>query len=104
MEGLRCSALPLVCERIFEVQYRDWLVGPSLKKDGTFNKRKAPHEDDEDEPSEDTEGEFFRNMVFPLMLTVFIFSFSTSNKSDSALLILHKNLNISMNHSWSELC
>lgn len=66
MEGLRCSALPLVCERIVEVQYRDWLVGPSLKKDGTFNKRKAPHEDDECEPSEDTEGEFRHNMVFPL--------------------------------------
>ncbi|XP_026141543.1 tRNA (adenine(58)-N(1))-methyltransferase, mitochondrial [Carassius auratus] len=59
MEGLRCSALPLVCERIVEVQYRDWLVGPSLKKDGTFNKRKAPIEDDEDEesePNEDTKG------------------------------------------------
>lgn len=69
MEGLRCSTLPLVCERIVEVQYRDWLVGPSLKKDGTFNKRKAPHEDDECEPSEDTEGEFFYNMVFPLMFT-----------------------------------
>lgn len=57
MEGLRCSALPLVCERIVEVQYRDWLVGPSLKKDGTFNKRKAPHEDDECEPSKDTAGD-----------------------------------------------
>ncbi|KAK7152985.1 hypothetical protein R3I93_011028 [Phoxinus phoxinus] len=57
MEGLRCSALPLVCERIVEVQYRDWLVGPSLKKDGTFNKRKAPREDDECEPSEDTAGD-----------------------------------------------
>lgn len=69
MEGLRCSALPLVCERIVEVQYRDWLVGPSLKKDGTFNKRKAPQEDDECEPSENTEGKFFHNMVFPLMFT-----------------------------------
>ncbi|KAI7804558.1 tRNA (adenine(58)-N(1))-methyltransferase, mitochondrial [Triplophysa rosa] len=56
MEGLRCSALPLVCERIIEVQYRDWLVSPSLKKDGTFNRRKAPcGDDDESEPSEDTE-------------------------------------------------
>ncbi|KAA0711141.1 tRNA (adenine(58)-N(1))-methyltransferase, mitochondrial [Triplophysa tibetana] len=56
MEGLRCSALPLVCERIIEVQYRDWLVAPSLKKDGTFNRRKAPFEDDdESEPREDTE-------------------------------------------------
>lgn len=56
MEGLRCSALPLVCERIVEVQYRDWLVAPSLKKDGTFNRRKAPCEDDDEfEPSENTE-------------------------------------------------
>ncbi|XP_073683436.1 tRNA (adenine(58)-N(1))-methyltransferase, mitochondrial [Garra rufa] len=61
LEGLRCSALPLVCERIVEVQYRNWLVGPSFKKDGTFNKRKAPCEDDDDddecEPSEDTKGD-----------------------------------------------
>ncbi|RXN29787.1 tRNA (adenine(58)-N(1))- mitochondrial [Labeo rohita] len=57
MEGLRCSALPLVCERIVEVQYRDWLVGPSLKKDGTFNKRKAPREDDDDDKYEPSEGD-----------------------------------------------
>lgn len=41
MEGLRCFALPLVCERIIEVQYRDWLLAPSLKKDGSFNQRKT---------------------------------------------------------------
>ncbi len=64
MEGLRCSALPLVCERIVEVQYRDWLVGPALKKDGTFNKRKAPQDDDDEErePNEDTKGEFFHQL------------------------------------------
>uniref|UniRef100_A0A8C1NG95 tRNA (adenine(58)-N(1))-methyltransferase n=1 Tax=Cyprinus carpio TaxID=7962 RepID=A0A8C1NG95_CYPCA len=69
MEGLRCSALPLVCERIVEVQYRDWLVGPSLKKDGTFNKRKAPHEEDDDvdesEPNEDTKGDLNRQDPVP---------------------------------------
>lgn len=42
MEGLRCSTLPLVCERIIEVQYRDWLLAPSFKKDGSFNQRKKP--------------------------------------------------------------
>ncbi|XP_026882897.2 tRNA (adenine(58)-N(1))-methyltransferase, mitochondrial [Electrophorus electricus] len=45
LEGLRCSTLPLVCERIIEVQYRDWLVAPSLKKDGSFHTRKAPSEE-----------------------------------------------------------
>ncbi len=72
MEGLRCSALPLVCERIVEVQYRDWLVGPALKKDGTFNKRKAPQDDDEEsEPNEDTKGEFFHNLVIRLMFSAY---------------------------------
>lgn len=67
MEGLRCSALPLMCERIVEVQYRDWLVAPSLKKDGTFNKRIASCEDDNEfEPSEDTEGK-----VFSIVLCIF---------------------------------
>lgn len=42
MEGLRCSTLPLVCERVVEVQYRDWLLAPSLQKDGSFNRRKKP--------------------------------------------------------------
>lgn len=56
MESLRYSAFPLVCERIVEVQYRDWLVAPSLKKDGTFNRRKASCEaNDNSEPSKDTE-------------------------------------------------
>ncbi|XP_052009001.1 tRNA (adenine(58)-N(1))-methyltransferase, mitochondrial-like [Xyrauchen texanus] len=66
MEGLRCSKLPLVCERIVEVQYRDWLVAPSLKKDGTFNRRIAPREDDDEyEPSEDAEGDRTRTDPVP---------------------------------------
>ncbi|XP_072546672.1 tRNA (adenine(58)-N(1))-methyltransferase, mitochondrial [Salminus brasiliensis] len=40
LEGLRCSDVPLVCERIIEVQYKDWLLAPSCRKDGTFNKRR----------------------------------------------------------------
>ncbi|XP_019731717.1 tRNA (adenine(58)-N(1))-methyltransferase, mitochondrial [Hippocampus comes] len=42
LEGLRCSALPLLCERIFEVPIRDWLVGPALLKDGRYCSKKAP--------------------------------------------------------------
>ncbi|XP_061651059.1 tRNA (adenine(58)-N(1))-methyltransferase, mitochondrial [Phyllopteryx taeniolatus] len=41
LEGLRCSALPLLCERIFEVPTRDWLVGPALLKDGGYCSKKA---------------------------------------------------------------
>ncbi|XP_061699255.1 tRNA (adenine(58)-N(1))-methyltransferase, mitochondrial isoform X2 [Syngnathoides biaculeatus] len=40
LEGLRCSALPLLCERIFEVPTRDWLVGPALRKDGGYCSKK----------------------------------------------------------------
>lgn len=42
LEGLRCTALPLLCERIFEVPIRDWLVGPALLKDGRYCSKKAP--------------------------------------------------------------
>lgn len=54
MEGLRCSTLPLVCERIIEVQHRDWLLAPSLKKDGSFNqRRKSPGEEATESENED---------------------------------------------------
>ncbi|XP_028251437.1 tRNA (adenine(58)-N(1))-methyltransferase, mitochondrial isoform X2 [Parambassis ranga] len=42
LEGIRCSALPLLCERIIEVPIRDWVVAPSLQKNGQFSTRKAP--------------------------------------------------------------
>lgn len=42
LEGLRCSALPLLCERIIEVQIRDWKLAPAIQKDGQFCTRKAP--------------------------------------------------------------
>ncbi|XP_076850692.1 tRNA (adenine(58)-N(1))-methyltransferase, mitochondrial [Brachyhypopomus gauderio] len=61
VEGLRCSNLPLVCERVIEVQYRDWLLAPSLKKDGSFNKRKALIEEtiesQEDDSNDEHEGQ-----------------------------------------------
>ncbi|XP_060788849.1 tRNA (adenine(58)-N(1))-methyltransferase, mitochondrial isoform X2 [Neoarius graeffei] len=56
MEGLRCSALPLVCERIIEVQYRDWLLAPSLKKDGSFNQRKTSPGEETTESNNDEGG------------------------------------------------
>ncbi|XP_041704266.1 tRNA (adenine(58)-N(1))-methyltransferase, mitochondrial isoform X1 [Coregonus clupeaformis] len=42
LEGLRWSALPMLCERIIEVQLRDWLLAPAIQKDGRFCRRKAP--------------------------------------------------------------
>ncbi|KAK3537918.1 hypothetical protein QTP70_024574, partial [Hemibagrus guttatus] len=55
MEGLRCSTLPLVCERVIEVQHRDWLLAPSLKKDGSFNQRReSPDEEATESENDDT--------------------------------------------------
>lgn len=42
LEGLRCLALPLLCERIIEVPLRDWMVAPALQKDGRYCVRKPP--------------------------------------------------------------
>ncbi|KAF7202209.1 tRNA (adenine(58)-N(1))-methyltransferase, mitochondrial isoform X1 [Nothobranchius furzeri] len=42
LEGIRCVALPLRCERIVEVSDRDWVVAPALQKDGQHCIRKAP--------------------------------------------------------------
>ncbi|XP_049917716.1 tRNA (adenine(58)-N(1))-methyltransferase, mitochondrial isoform X1 [Epinephelus moara] len=42
LEGIRYSALPLLCERIMEVPNRHWLVAPALQKDGKHCVRKAP--------------------------------------------------------------
>ncbi|XP_015240806.1 PREDICTED: tRNA (adenine(58)-N(1))-methyltransferase, mitochondrial isoform X1 [Cyprinodon variegatus] len=42
LEGLRCSELPFLCERIVEVPVRDWMVAPALQKDGQYCARKAP--------------------------------------------------------------
>ncbi|XP_062296649.1 tRNA (adenine(58)-N(1))-methyltransferase, mitochondrial isoform X1 [Scomber scombrus] len=47
LEGVRCLALPLLCERIIEVPVRDWLVAPALQKDGRHCIRKAPVLDEE---------------------------------------------------------
>ncbi|KAG7271780.1 hypothetical protein CRUP_002047 [Coryphaenoides rupestris] len=41
LEGIRCSSLPLLCERIIEVPVRDWLMAPARQKDGDFCTRKS---------------------------------------------------------------
>lgn len=59
LEGLRCLALPLLCERIIEVPIRDWLVAPALQKDGSHCVRKVPRLDQEQrEEGETDEGDF----------------------------------------------
>ncbi|XP_026210912.1 tRNA (adenine(58)-N(1))-methyltransferase, mitochondrial isoform X2 [Anabas testudineus] len=54
LEGLRCLALPLLCERIIEVPIREWLVAPARQKDGHYCTRKVPilHKDQEGEEQE----------------------------------------------------
>lgn len=42
LDGIRCAALPVLCERIIEVPIRDWLVAPARQKDGEFCTRKSP--------------------------------------------------------------
>ncbi|KAM9707692.1 tRNA (adenine(58)-N(1))-methyltransferase, mitochondrial [Menidia menidia] len=42
LDGVRCCALPLRCERILEVSAREWLVTPALRKDGQYHTREAP--------------------------------------------------------------
>ncbi|TKS86269.1 tRNA (adenine(58)-N(1))-methyltransferase, mitochondrial [Collichthys lucidus] len=72
LEGLRCSALPLLCEHIIEVSFRNWLVAPALQKDGGYCIRKAPilHEDQRDETSDETDKGDFK--VTPALLFMFL--------------------------------
>ncbi|XP_035988735.1 tRNA (adenine(58)-N(1))-methyltransferase, mitochondrial isoform X2 [Fundulus heteroclitus] len=64
LEGLRCSGVPALCERIVEVPVRDWVVAPALQKDGQYCTRKAPNlaEDprSEEEMSDGADGGNFR--------------------------------------------
>ncbi|KAK5885933.1 hypothetical protein CesoFtcFv8_017021 [Champsocephalus esox] len=55
LEGLRCLALPLLCERIIEVPVREWLVAPALQKDGKYCVRKAPVPEGEQREETETE-------------------------------------------------
>ncbi|XP_061824439.1 tRNA (adenine(58)-N(1))-methyltransferase, mitochondrial isoform X1 [Nerophis lumbriciformis] len=59
LEGIRCSALPLLCERIFEIPFRDWLVAPALHKDGQYCLRKAAvsKKDQKEEDTSDQAGQ-----------------------------------------------
>ncbi|XP_036398804.1 tRNA (adenine(58)-N(1))-methyltransferase, mitochondrial [Megalops cyprinoides] len=42
LEGIRHTELPLFCERVIEVQHRDWLLAPAVMKDGKYALRVAP--------------------------------------------------------------
>ncbi|XP_040207799.1 tRNA (adenine(58)-N(1))-methyltransferase, mitochondrial [Rana temporaria] len=62
LEGIRCCKLPLVCEKIVEVGVTDWLVAPSVRKDGKISKRVDPqtpeqlHREEEEEDDDETDG------------------------------------------------
>lgn len=61
LEGVRCSRLPLICERIIELPSRDWIVAPALRKDGSYCTMKSPISQEnlpqQDEPSENSQSE-----------------------------------------------
>uniref|UniRef100_A0A3Q3QUE3 tRNA (adenine(58)-N(1))-methyltransferase n=2 Tax=Monopterus albus TaxID=43700 RepID=A0A3Q3QUE3_MONAL len=65
LEGLRCSALPLLCERIIEVPVRDWVVAPAMWKDRGYYSRKAPilEENQRKEAEEETSDETDRELA-----------------------------------------
>ncbi|KAM4042438.1 tRNA (adenine(58)-N(1))-methyltransferase, mitochondrial [Anomaloglossus baeobatrachus] len=66
LEGIRTCDLPLLCEKVTQVGITDWLVAPSLRKDGSVSKRVEPQgnwssgtqtpeqEDDDDDDDGDT--------------------------------------------------
>ncbi|XP_075719566.1 tRNA (adenine(58)-N(1))-methyltransferase, mitochondrial [Rhinoderma darwinii] len=72
LEGIRCCALPLLCEKVMEIGVTDWLVAPSLRKDGRISKRVEPqwnwtsenqtqeqaNDDDDDDESQTDDDEF----------------------------------------------
>ncbi|KAE8600281.1 hypothetical protein XENTR_v10013171 [Xenopus tropicalis] len=62
LEGIRSCRLPLLCEKIQEMSVKDWLVAPSVRKDGTVSQRVEPQGNTESElegngadPQSDTE-------------------------------------------------
>nr|DBA27350.1 TPA: hypothetical protein GDO54_011509 [Pyxicephalus adspersus] len=66
LEGIRCCKLPLMCDKIIEVGFTDWIVTPSLGKSGRISKRVEPRtleeleqeeekDDDDDDTDEDDE-------------------------------------------------
>ncbi|KAJ8362781.1 hypothetical protein SKAU_G00116120 [Synaphobranchus kaupii] len=50
LEGIRCTGLPLTCERVLEVQLRDWLMAPAVqRRDGKYAARIAPSHGNQEE-------------------------------------------------------
>uniref|UniRef100_H3AWF2 tRNA (adenine(58)-N(1))-methyltransferase n=1 Tax=Latimeria chalumnae TaxID=7897 RepID=H3AWF2_LATCH len=53
LEGIRRCQLSLLCERVFEVMHRDWIVAPALRKDGSIVQRVEPqHNRSEESPDQ----------------------------------------------------
>ncbi|XP_053315458.1 tRNA (adenine(58)-N(1))-methyltransferase, mitochondrial [Spea bombifrons] len=60
LEGIRSCRLPMVCEKISEVSLKDWLVAPSVRKDGSPSQRVDPEcsvEPQQSERAEDDESD-----------------------------------------------
>lgn len=84
LEGLRCSQLPVLCERIIEVPVREWLVAPALTKDGQYWIKKAPVLDEDLQQEGDTShetdgGDFNEHTQTTVNINAFVqshFSFS----------------------------
>ena len=80
LEGVRCSALPLLCERIIEVQVRDWMLAPAIQKDGQFCTRKAPpplagQEKKGERSNEENEGDTSVFNIFLILCLTFLRDF-----------------------------
>ncbi|XP_041827249.1 tRNA (adenine(58)-N(1))-methyltransferase, mitochondrial [Melanotaenia boesemani] len=57
LEGVRCSALPFLFERIIEVPVRKWVVAPAVQKDGQYHTRTAPTPDKDQSQEDETDRE-----------------------------------------------
>ncbi|XP_042356017.1 tRNA (adenine(58)-N(1))-methyltransferase, mitochondrial [Plectropomus leopardus] len=63
LEGLRCTSLPLLCERVIEVPVRDWLVTPALQKNGRYCVRNTPVQDKDQREKGETSDKSDKEMM-----------------------------------------
>ncbi|XP_063774979.1 tRNA (adenine(58)-N(1))-methyltransferase, mitochondrial isoform X2 [Pseudophryne corroboree] len=70
LEGIRCGELPLICEKVVEVAAKDWIVAPSLRKDGSISKRMGPsdtlEETDEEDDDNNNESQTDEDLELPV--------------------------------------